>query len=138
MSFVDQTGLERVLTKLKTFIDSKVNKSGDTMTGRLTAPEVVATVYAYIPSIINEGDSSRYVHRIDLGKPLFDHCDFYEYGGIWNFYQNVSGAKDESTLIASIQPDGFHGNVIGKATSADSVPSLTNDDIDAAFAEVFD
>jgi len=98
-----------------------VQLSGDTMAGRLTAPEVAATVYAYIPSIINEGDSSRYVHRIDLGKPSFDHCDFYEYGGTWNFYQNQSGTKDNSILIASIQPDGFHGNVKGKADTAGSV-----------------
>ena len=38
MSFVDENGLKRVLGKLKSLIDNKVSKSGDAMTGRLTAP----------------------------------------------------------------------------------------------------
>ena len=134
MSFVDQTGLERVLTKLKMFIDSKVNKSGDTMTGRLTAPEVAATDYFVTPTMVGEGDKTKYYHRVDFGYAGHDHVDFHEYGGIWNFYQNQGGTNDSKILVCSIQPDGFHGNVKGQA---DSVPSLTNDDIDAAFTEVF-
>jgi hypothetical protein len=140
MSFVDQTGLERVLTKLKTFIDSKVNKSGDTMTGRLTAPEVAATSYFVTPTMVGEGDKTKYYHRVDFGYAGHNQVDFHEYGGVWNFYQNQGGKSDSGVLVGSICPDGFHGNVIGKATSAasaDSVPSLTNDDIDAAFTEVF-
>lgn len=135
MSFVDQTGLERVLTKLKTFIDSKVNKSGDTMTGRLTAPEVAATDYFVTPTMVGEGNKTAYYHRVDFGYAGHDHVDFHEYGGIWNFYQNQGGTNDSKILVGSIQPDGFHGNVKGQA---DSVPSLTNDDIDAAFTEVFE
>lgn len=135
MSFVDQTGLERVLTKLKTFIDSKVNKSGDTMTGRLTVPEVAATSYFVTPTMVGEGDKTKYYHRIDFGYSGHNNVDFHEYGGVWNFYQNQGGTANSKVLVASIQPDGFHGNVKGQA---DSVPSLTNDDIDAAFTEVFD
>ena len=135
MSFVDQTGLERVLAKLKTFIDSKVNKSGDTMTGRLTAPEIAATDYFVTPTMVGEGDNNTYYHRVDFGYAGNNHVDFHEYGGIWNFYQNTDGTYDSKILVGSIQPDGFHGNVKGQA---DSVPSLTNDEIDAAFAEVFE
>ena len=135
MSFVDQTGLERVLTKLKDFIDSKVNKSGDTMTGRLTAPEVAATDYFVTPTMVGEGNKTKYYHRVDFGYAGHNHVDFHEYGGIWNFYQNTGGTYDSKILVGSIQPDGFHGNVKGQA---DSVPSLTNDEIDAAFAEVFE
>lgn len=134
MSFVDQTGLERVLTRLKDFIDSKVNKSGDTMTGRLTAPEVAATDYFVTPVMVGEGNKNVYYHRVDFGYAGHNHVDFYEYGGIWNFYQNQGGTEETKILVGSIQPDGFHGNVKGQA---DSVPSLTNDDIDTAFTEVF-
>ena len=134
MSFVDQTGLERVLARLKDFIDSKVNKSGDAMTGRLTAPEVAATDYFVTPVMVGEGNKTKYYHRVDFGYAGHDHVDFHEYGGIWNFYQNQGGTKETKILVGSIQPDGFHGNVKGQA---DSVPSLTNDDIDAAFTEVF-
>ena len=137
MSFVDAEGLKRAFTKLKSLIDSKVNKAGDTMIGRLTAPEVAATSYFVTPTMVGQGDASTYYHRIDFGRTSFDHVDFYEYGGIWNFYKNTAGTKDGAVLVGSIQQDGFHGNVIGKATSADSVPSLTSDDIDAAFTEVF-
>lgn len=134
MSFVDQTGLERVLARLKDFIDSKVNKSGDAMTGRLTAPEVAATDYFVTPVMVGEGNKNVYYHRVDFGYAGHDHVDFHEYGGIWNFYQNQGGTEETKILVGSIQPDGFHENVKGQA---DSVPSLTNDDIDAAFTEVF-
>lgn len=134
MSFVDQTGLERVLARLKDFIDSKVNKSGDAMTGRLTAPEVAATDYFVTPVMVGEGNKNVYYHRVDFGYAGHDHVDFHEYGGIWNFYQNQGGTEETKILVGSIQPDGFHRNVKGQA---DSVPSLTNDGIDAAFTEVF-
>lgn len=135
MSFVDANGLERILTKLQAFIYSKVDKSGDTMTGRLTAPEVAATDYFVTPTMVGQGNKSTYYHRVDFGFAGHDHVDFHEYGGIWNFYQNQGGKSDSGILVGSIQPDGFHGNVKGQA---DSVPSLTNDDIDAAFTEVFE
>lgn len=134
MSFVDQTGLERVLARLKDFIDSKVNKSGDAMTGRLTAPEVAATDCFVTPVMVGGGDKNAYYHRVDFGYTGRNHVDFHEYGGIWNFYQNQGGTEETKILVGSIQPDGFHGNVKGQA---DSVPSLTNDDIDAAFTKVF-
>ena len=143
MSFVDNSGLKRVLGKLKLLIDNKVSKSGDTMTGRLTAPEVSATSYLVTPTMVGEGNTNTYYHRIDFGKAGNDKVDFYEYGGIWNFYQNTVGTKDGAVLIGSIQPDGWHGNVVGnaatatKATSADTVPSISDTEIEALFTSVF-
>lgn len=137
MGFVDQAGLQRAFTKVKALADTKVNKSGDTMDGQLTAPVVAATSYFVTPYMVGEGDASTYYHRVDFGHAGRDRVDFYEYGGTWNFYQNQGGTLDASVLVGSIQPDGFHGSVVGNATSATTVPSLTNDDIDAAFSEVF-
>ena len=54
-------------------------------------------------------------HKIILGKSGLDRCEFFEYGGIWNFYR----MNPSKTLVASIQADGFHGNLKG---TADAVP----------------
>ena len=88
--------------------------------------------------MVGEGDTSTYYHRIDYGYAGHDHVDFHEYGGTWNFYQNQGGKSDTAQLVGSIQPDGFHGNVTGNVKGrADSVPSLTNAEIDAVFEEVY-
>lgn len=98
-----------------------VQLSGDTMEGRLTAPEIAASSYFVTPTMVGEGNNSTYYHRIDYGYAGHNSVDSYEYGGTWNFYQNRSGTKDKSVLVGSIQPDGFHGNLKGKSDSAKSV-----------------
>lgn len=57
-------------------------------------------------------------HKIVLGKSGLDKCEFYEYGGIWNFYKMNSG---EPNLVASIQSDGIHATLKGTADAANSV-----------------
>lgn len=57
-------------------------------------------------------------HKIVLGKCGLDKCEFYEYGGIWNFYKMNSG---EPNLVASIQSDGIHATLKGTADAANSV-----------------
>lgn len=57
-------------------------------------------------------------HKIVLGKSGLDKCEFYEYGGIWNFYKMSSG---EPNLVASIQSDGIHATLKGTADAANSV-----------------
>lgn len=114
--------------QINTTYINKVNKSGDTMAGRLTAPEVAATNYFVTPTMVGEGDDTKYLHRIDFGYVSHDHVDFYEYGGTWNFYKNrdMKGAKDTRILVASIQPDGFHGDVKGQAESAITATRLSS------------
>ena len=104
---------------VKSALDGKVDKSGDTMTGRLTVPEVAATDYFVTPTMVGEGDKTKYYHRVDFGYAGHDHVDFHEYGGTWNFYQNQGGTEKSKILVGSIKPDGFHGNLKGQA---DSVP----------------
>lgn len=114
--------VDGVTSNVQTQLNNKVNKTGDTMTGRLTAPEVAATSYFVTPIMVGEGDASTYYHRIDYGYAGHNHVDFHEYGGTWNFYQNQGGKSDTAQLVGSIQPDGFHGNVVGNVTgSAGSV-----------------
>lgn len=104
---------------VKSELDGKVDKTGDTMTGRLTVPEVAATDYFITPTMIGEGDKTTYYHRIDFGYVGHNQVDFHEYGGTWNFYQNPGGTEESKILVGSIRPDGFHGNLKGQA---DSVP----------------
>ena len=92
--------------------------SGGITTGRITAPEVAATSYFVTPTMVGEGDTSTYYHRVDWGKAGNDKVDFYEYGGIWNFYKNTAAGKDSAALVASIQADGVHANLKGKADTA--------------------
>ena len=104
---------------VKSALDGKVDKTGDTMTGRLTVPEVAATNYFVTPTMVGEGDKTKYYHRVDFGYAGHNHVDFHEFGGTWNFYHNQGGTEESKILVGSIQPDGFHGNLKGQA---DSVP----------------
>lgn len=104
---------------VKSALDGKVDKTGGTMTGRLTVPEIAATDYFVTHSMIGGSDKTKYYHRVDFGYAGHSHVDFHEYGGTWNFYQNKDGTETSKILVGSIQPDGFHGNLKGQA---DSVP----------------
>lgn len=68
-------------------------------------------------NIINTEPATNY-HKIVLGKSGLDKCEFYEYGGIWNFYKTNNG---EPNLVASIQSDGIHATLKGTADAANSV-----------------
>ena len=65
-------------------------------------------------NIINTEPSTNN-HKIVLGKSGLDKCEFYEYGGVWNFYKMSSGTP---ALVASIQPDGVHATLKGTADVA--------------------
>lgn len=68
-----------------------------------------------------EGNANTYYHAVDFGYAGHNQVDFHEYGGIWNFYKNTKGTAADGELVASIKPNGFHGNLNGNATSADKV-----------------
>lgn len=144
MAFLDKTGLTHLVelitaklntkankdhphtiadvTDLQSSLNAKVSKSGDTMTGKLIAPKIEtgsdASSYFQSRKFRGEGDADTYYHAIDFGYSGNNKVDFYEYGGIWNFYKNIVGTKDGAVLVGSIQSDGWHGNVIGNASTA--------------------
>ena len=99
--------------------------SGGITTGRITAPEVAATSYFVTPTMVGEGDTSTYYHRVDWGMAGNDKVDFYEYGGIWNFYKNTAAGKDSAVLVASIQADGVHATLKGTADTAVKLSTST-------------
>lgn len=103
--------------------------TGGTMTGALTAPNITASNYFTTPIMIGEGDLSTYYHRVDFGHAGVNQFDFYEYGGIYNFYQNQQTGKDKAILLGKITSNGWEGNVkgnvTGNATSATTASSCT-------------
>ena len=114
-----------------TFADAtgKVIKDNSTVTidatGLFTAPYIATgtdkTHYFQSAKFRGEGNADTYYHAIDFGYSGHNQVDFHEYGGIWNFYRNTKGIATDGELVASIKPDGFHGNLNGNATTATKV-----------------
>ncbi len=94
-------------------------------TGLFTAPYIATGLdgshYFQSAKFRGEGDANTYYHAIDFGYAGHDRVDFHEYGGTWNFYKNTKGTADGGQLVASIKPDGFHGNLKGNADTATKV-----------------
>lgn len=113
---------------VSTFADvtGKVIKDNSTVTidntGLFTAPYIATgtdkTHYFQSRKFRGEGNADTYYHAIDFGYSGHNQVDFHEYGGIWNFYRNTKGTAADGELVASIKPDGFHGNLNGNATTA--------------------
>lgn len=90
--------------------------NGGTLTGALTAPNIIASNYFTTPTMLGEGSTSTYYHRVDFGHSGVNQFDFYEYGGLYNFYQNQSAGKDKAVLLGKITANGWEGNVTGNVT----------------------
>ena len=91
-------------------------------TGLFTAPYIATgtneTNYFQSKKFRGEGDANTYYHAVDFGYAGHNQVDFHEYGGTWNFYENTKGTAADGKLVASIKPDGFHGNLKGNADTA--------------------
>ena len=106
---------------------TKVNKSGDTMTGKLSVPQVetgeAASSYFQARKFRGEGNADKYYHAIDFGYANHDQVDFHEYGGRWNFYKNQKGAYNTGVLIGSITTNGWEGSA--KLTGTPTAPTAS-------------
>ena len=121
-AIADTTGLQEAL-------DSKVSKSGDTMTGKLDVPAVndvdtsakreIATgvnkdSYFQCRKFRGEGTASNYYHAVDFGFGGHNQVDFHEFGGVWNFLKNQGGKSSTGVQVGSIQSGkGWVGKVNG-------------------------
>ena len=94
-------------------ITNKVSKSGDTMTGKLTVPQVETgdgnSNYFQCRKFRGEGDANTYYHAIDFGYQNHDRVDFHEYGGLWSFYKNQTGKVNDGVLCGKITSNGWEG-----------------------------
>lgn len=93
-------------------ISGKANVSGQVFTGTVEAPVVKTTSYFYTPALVNEGDLTKYYHRLNLGYASHDYWEFHEYGGDYRFYKNTTGTDDGKSLIANITSTG--SNFVGQ------------------------
>ena len=124
----------------KEFAD-KVSKSGDTMTGKLTVPQVETGAgnsnFFQCRKFRGEGNADTYYHAIDFGYKNHDQVDFHEYGGTWNFYKNQSGKVNEGVLCGKITSNGWEGHAILKNNStSDTTPLTENSNVIATTAFV--
>ena len=106
-------------------VADKVSKSGDTMTGKLTVPQVETgdgnSNFFQCRKFRGEGDANTYYHAIDFGYKNHDRVDFHEYGGIWNFFKNTSGKAGEGSLCGKITTKGWEGDA--KLTGSPTAPT---------------
>ena len=108
-----------------TLLADKVSKSGDTMTGKLTVPQVETGAgnsnFFQCRKFRGEGDAATYYHAIDFGYAKHDQVDFHEYGGIWNFFKNTSGKANGGSLCGKITTNGWEGGA--KLTGSPTAPT---------------
>ena len=93
-------------------ISVKANISGQVFTGPVESPVVKATSYFYTPALVNEGDLTKYYHRLNLGYNGHNYWEFHEYGGDFRFYINTAGTEAGGNLIANITSAG--SNFVGQ------------------------
>ncbi len=82
--------------------------SGGTVTGDVTVTGILKGE--------NDGHTN---HALLLGHNAQDYTNFYEYGGLFQFYKSQNGTD---TLLGKISVDGWEGKVNGHTVNAD-VPS---------------
>ncbi len=92
-----------------------LNKSGDTIEGDLT---VLGSL---------NGEENTLKHSILLGNNGKNCCDFYEYGGLYNFYK---GSPESRSLLGKITSNGWQGDV-----TTSNIKSLNNSCSKIDFAE---
>lgn len=135
--------LKTAVDRLKTLIAGKVDKTGDTMTGKLQTPILETGTdesnYFQSKKFRGEGNAGSYYHAIDFGYANHNKVDFHEYGGVWNFYQNTDGQYNTGSLVASIQPDGVHATLKGNAdTATKATQDAKGNVIDATYIKTAD
>ena len=97
----------------KVDVSGKLDKSGDTMTGKLTVPQVETgdgnSNFFQCRKFRGEGNADTYYHAIDFGYQNHDRVDFHEYGGLWSFYKNTTGKVKDGVLCGKITSNGWEG-----------------------------
>lgn len=135
--------LKTAVDKLKTLIAGKVSKTGDTMTGKLTAPKIETGTdeanYFQSKKFRGEGNAGSYYHAIDFGYAQHNKVDFHEYGAEWNFYKNTGGTQGNGQLVAQIKEDGVHAPLKGNAdTATKATQDAKGNVIDATYIKTAD
>lgn len=107
-SYVDLTSVQTI-TGTKTF---------DVAYANVFATGTGAGNYFQCQKFRGEGNASTYYHALDFGYSGHNQWDFFEYGGIYNFYQNTSADGSGKVNLFQISPDGVtsHKPLIAEST----------------------
>ena len=85
--------------------------TGATFTGNISSPIVAATRYFVTPTLVGEGDDSKYFHRVVFGHRNFDKMEFHEYGGLFRFLENKNGGVNDGRLLFQISASAVDSSV---------------------------
>ena len=85
--------------------------TGATFTGNISSPIVAATRYFVTPTLVGEGDDSKYFHRVVFGHRNFDKMEFHEYGGLFSFLENKNGGVNDGRLLFQISTSAVDSSV---------------------------
>lgn len=78
----------------------------------------------------NESGDNYYNHAIRLGHSGQNEVNFYEYGGVYNFYRRMGTVE---TLLGRITSSGWEGKVYGKDVSTLPDKSYVDDLYESAY-----
>lgn len=111
----DKNGRDITATYVNKTVNSTEHMAGSlSVAGSLSAVGSVISPYiatgdtplSYFQSqkFRGEGDATTYFHAVDFGFAGHNQVDFYEYGGIWNFWinQNSAPTTDPNNLCLQI------------------------------------
>lgn len=98
-----------------------------TITGAATLPSAIINNNGYFQSkhFRGEGGLSEYYHAMEPGYAGHNAWDWYEYGGVYNFWKNTVGTSTGGTKIFSINNGNIEmsGNTITSAQKNFVFPS---------------
>lgn len=105
----DKDGKDITTTYVNKIVTSTESMAGSlSVAGSVTSPSIATgdTTSSYFQSrrFRGEGDAATYYHAVDFGYANHDQVDFYEYGGVWNFWKNTTAAAttDNANLCLQI------------------------------------
>ena len=104
----DGNGREITATYVNKTVTSTESMAGSlSVTGSLTSPYITTgnTTSSYFQSrkFRGEGNAATYYHAVDFGFAGHNQVDFYEYGGIWNFWKNTEASATTAASNLCLQ-----------------------------------
>ena len=86
-----------------------------------------STSYFQSQKFRGQGDANSYYHAIDFGYGGHNQVDFYEYGGLYNFWKNTGSGTSTAVLLGKITTNGWEGNVVGNVTGTATTATTANE-----------
>ena len=104
----DKNGRDITATYVDKTVTSTESMAGSlSVAGSLTSPYIATgdTTSSYFQSrkFRGEGNAATYYHAVDFGFAGHNQVDFYEYGGLWNFWKNTDASATTAASNLCLQ-----------------------------------